>query len=145
MVTTWAYFDTSALAKRYLKEAGSVVVKRALQRYRILSSSVTALEMLSALERRRTTGELADRDALAIRTRMQKDRAYWELVEVGPLVLAEAEAVIQKTGLRTLDALHVASALVVQQTSGLTLPFITADAKQREAAERLALTVMWVE
>lgn len=145
MATTWAYFDTSALAKRYLKEAGSVVVKRALQRYRILSSSVTALEMLSALERRRTTGELADRDALAIRTRMQKDRAYWELVEVGPLVLAEAEAVIQKTGLRTLDALHVASALVVQQTSGLTLPFITADAKQREAAERLALTVMWVE
>lgn len=50
------------------------------------------------------------RDFLAIRSRLHKNRAYWELVEVGAIVLSQAEELVQKTGLRTLDALHVAPA-----------------------------------
>jgi hypothetical protein len=32
-----------------------------------------------------------------------------------------------------------------QTASGLTIPFITSDAKQRDAAQAMALTVIWVE
>jgi predicted nucleic acid-binding protein len=143
--TRWAYFDTSVLVKRYVKEEGSATARRLLQRYRFLSSAIAPVEALSALSRRRTAGELARRDFLAIRSRLHKDRSYWELVEVGAIVLSQAEELVQKTGLRTLDALHVASALSFQAASGLTIPFITADARQREAAETLALNLIWIE
>jgi predicted nucleic acid-binding protein len=141
----WAYFDTSVLVKRYVKEEGSAVARRLLQRYRFLSSAIAPVEVLSALSRRRTSGEVAPRDFLAIRSRLHKDRSYWELVEVGAIVLSQAEEVVQKTGLRTLEALHVASALAFQAASGLTIPFITADVRQRDAANNLALNLIWVE
>jgi predicted nucleic acid-binding protein len=143
--TRWAYFDTSVLVKRYVKEDGSTAARKLLQRYRFLSSAVAAVEVLSALGRRRAAGDLTQRDFLAIRSRLHKDRAYWELVEVGPIVLSQAEELVRKTGLRTLDALHVASALTFQAASSLTIPFITADARQREAAETLAFDLIWVE
>jgi predicted nucleic acid-binding protein len=103
------------------------------------------VEVLSALSRRRTAGELTQRDFLAIKSRLHKDRAYWELVEVGPIVLSQAEELVQRAGLRTLDALHVASALTFQAASGLTIPFVTADVRQRDAAESLALNLIWIE
>lgn len=145
MSARWAYFDTSILVKRYVKEEGSTTARRLLQRYRFLSSAVAPVEVWSALSRRRTAGELTPRDFLAIRSRLHKDRGYWELVEVGAIILSQAEELVQKTGLRTLDALHVASALTFQAASGLTIPFITADVRQRDAAEILALNLIWVE
>lgn len=141
----WAYFDTSVLVKRYVKEAGSGPTRRLLQRFRFLSSSITPVEAISALSRQRASGDLAPRDFLAIRSRLHKDRAYWELVEAGDPVLRQAEELVQKTNMRALDALHLASALVFQSASGLTIPFITSDTKQRDAAHILALTVIWVE
>lgn len=141
----WAYFDTSVLVKRYVREEGSMAARRLLRRYRLLSSAIAPVEVLSALSRRRTAGDLPSRDFLAIRSRLHKDRSYWELVEVGALVLSQAEELVQKTGRRTLDALHVASALTFQIASGLAVPFITADIGQRETAEELALNVVWVE
>lgn len=145
MVTRWAYFDTSVLVKRYVKEQGSTSARRLLQRYRVLSSAVTPVEIMSALSRRRKAGELTQRDFLAIRARLHKDRPYWELVEAGATVLTQAEDLVQKTGLRTLDAIHVASALTFQTASGLTIPFITADIRQRETAETFALNLVWLE
>lgn len=141
----WAYFDTSVLVKRYVKEEGSATARQLLQRYRFLSSAIVPVEVLSALSRRRTTGELTPRDFLAIRARLHKDRSYWELVEVGAIVLSQAEELVQTVGLRTLDALHVASALTFQAASSLAIPFVTADVRQREAAETLALNLIWVE
>lgn len=141
----WAYFDTSVLVKRYVKETGSSASSTLLKRYRFLSSTLTPVEALSALSRRRTAGEITQRDFFAIRSRLHKDRDYWELVEMGPIVLSRAEELVQKTGLRTLDALHVASALTFQAASGLTIPFVTADVRQREVAESLALNLIWIE
>lgn len=143
--TRLAYFDTSVLVKRYVKARGSTATRKLLQRYRFLSSAVAPVEVLSALSRRRTAGELTQRDFLAIKSRLHKDRAYWELVEVGPIVLSQAEELVQRAGLRTLDALHVASALTFQAASGLTIPFVTADVRQRDAAESLALNLIWIE
>lgn len=143
--THWAYFDTSVLVKRYVKEQGSAATRRLLQQYRFLSSAITPIEVLSILSRRRTLGALTQRDFVAIRSRLRKDRSYCELVEIGEIVLNQAEDLAQKTGLRTLDALHVASVLTFQIASGLSIPFITADARQRKAAEVLEMNLIWVE
>lgn len=66
-------------------------------------------------------------------------------MEVGEIVLNQAEELAQKTGLRTLEALHLASVLTFQAASGLTVPFITADVGQRKAAEAPGIDLIWVE
>lgn len=145
MPAPWAYFDTSVLVRRYVREPGSARARALFRRYRFLSSAIAPVEVMSALSRRRAAGELAERDFGAILSRMQKDRAYWELVEVSPRVLSQAEALIPRTALRTLDAIHVASAMVFQAASGIRIPFVTADTRQRDAAEELALNVNWMQ
>ncbi|MDF0666587.1 MAG: hypothetical protein P0119_11025 [Nitrospira sp.] len=46
-------------------------------------------------------------------------------------------------GRGTLEALHLASAVTFQAVSGLTILFMTADVRQRKAAEMLAINMIW--
>lgn len=96
MPTRWAYFDTSVLVKRYVRERGTARARSLLRRYRFLSSAVVPLE-------------------------------------------------VKRMSLRTLDAVHVASALAFETASGIRIPFVTADGRQRDAAGQVALNVVWVE
>ena len=146
MAAPWAYVDTSALLQRYIEEAGAAHSRRLLRRYRVVSSSVAPVEATSALWRRRAANDVADADLQAILRRLVDDRSHWELVDLTADVLDRAEQVIQRTGVRTLDAVHLASALAVQAASGRgrAMQFITADARQREAAAGLGLQVAWV-
>lgn len=141
----WAYLDTSVIVKRYVKEAGSLATGRLLKRFQLLSSSIMPVEAMSAFSRRRAPSDLTQRDFLAVRSRLRKDQAYWELVEVNETVLLEAEGLVKKMNVRTLDMIHLASAIVFQSESGLTIAFITGDAKQRDTARMLGLIVIWVE
>ena len=45
---------------------------------------------------------------------------------------------------KTLEALHLASALVFQAETNLRPPFVTGDTQQRRAAEALGLNVVFV-
>ena len=96
------------------------------------------------MSRRKAAGDLDERSFGAIVSRMRADRAHWELVELGAPVLGRAEQVVQEAGVRTLDALHIASALAFQELSGLRVPFITADEDQHEAARQVGLEAMWI-
>jgi uncharacterized protein len=143
-VVEWAYFDTSVLVKRYVREAGSKRARELLRHHRFLSCAIAPLEAVSAFSRRQVAGELSARNFSAIMSRLRADQGHWELVEVSASVLARAEEVIARAGVRTLDALHLAAALSFQELSGLRLPFVTADEQQREAAQQLGLQVTWI-
>ena len=54
-----------------------------------------------------------------------------------------AEDLVRRHPVRTLDAIHLAAALTFRNLSGLDVPFATADMRQREAAERTGLSVVW--
>jgi predicted nucleic acid-binding protein len=95
MAGTWAYFDTSALVKRYVSEPGSLRVGQLLRRHDFLSSALTPVELLSGLSRRRRDGDLSDRIFVALLRRIRSDRTWWELVEVGSLVLNRAAEMVQ--------------------------------------------------
>ncbi len=139
-----AYFDTSVLVKRYIREPGAARARSLMRRYRFLSSVIAPVEAMSAFCRRRAAGELSPLDYAAILRRMRADREYWELVEAAAPVLDRAEELIQQADLRTLDALHLASAMVLRAGAGVNLPFVTADARQRDAARQMELEVVWV-
>jgi hypothetical protein len=84
---SFAYFDTSAVAKPYILEPGSLQVRGLLRRHDFLSSAITPLEILSALGRRKQTGELSAKNFTAAVRRVGIDRTRWELIELGAVVL----------------------------------------------------------
>ena len=142
MASPWGYFDTSVIVKRYLGEADSSWGVALLGRHRILSSAIAPLEAVSALHKRQEMGDLTRRDLTAAFARMQRDRAYWALVKVSSEVLERAEGLIRRGGVRTLDAIHIASALSFHEESGIQLVFVTADLRQGEAARLAGLRVV---
>ncbi len=140
-----AYFDTSVLLKNYIEEAGSARARRFLRRYRVLSSIIAPVEAVSAVSRRRRAGELIATQFDTLIARLRADRVHWELVELGSRVLEQAEQLLQRAPLRALDAVHIASALIIQTDSGTALPFATADARQRDGAIGAGLHVLWID
>ena len=138
----WAYVDTSALVKRYVEEAGRREVLQLLRRYDFVASAVLPVELCSALRRRATDSTLDAQRVPAILKRVAADRAYWTLVEVGTEVLAAAGTLVATHPLRTLDAIHVASAqLFAARVTAPQLIFVSADTRQTEAAAAVGLMI----
>lgn len=138
----WAYFDTSALVKRYVDEGGRREVLQLLRRYDVVTSAILPVELRSALRRRLSDGTLDATRVMAILPRLASDRAYWTLVEIGTDVLTAAEALIATHPVRTLDAIHVASSQLFR--ARLSIPellFVSADRRQIEAARAVGLAV----
>jgi uncharacterized protein len=141
----WAYFDTSALVKRYVDEAGRREVLKLLRQHECVASAVLPVELRSALRRRVAEGTVQAARVPEILKRVSVDRAYWTLVDVGAEVLSAAEKLVAVHPLRTLDAIHVASAQVF--AAGMSEPdlmFVSADKRQTDAAAAIGLAARYI-
>ena len=65
-------------------------------------------------------------------------------MEPVPEVLAKAEEIVKDHNVRTLDAVHLASVIVIRDSIGIQLPFITADDRQLAAARDCKLETITV-
>jgi predicted nucleic acid-binding protein len=136
----WTYFDTSALVKRYIDEPGRREVLRLLRRNECVTSAVLPVELQSGLRRRVAAGSIDAARLPAILQHVAVDRTYWTLVEVGHEVLAGAEKLVATHPIRTLDAIHVASAqLFAARGSIVGLTFVSSDKRQTETAIAVGL------
>ena len=141
----WAYFDTSVLIKRYVQEASRRQVLQLLRRHVCVTSAVLPVELRSGLRHRVAEGTLDAARVPAILKRVAADRAYWTVIEVAPDVLAAAEQLVALHPLRTLDAIHVASAqLFATRLSLRTLLFVSADKRQTDVAAAIGLVAKLV-
>jgi hypothetical protein len=127
-MTSLAYVDASALTKLILDESGS----SAMRRWYVESENVTT-SLISLVETRR-----------AVR-RHRHDPAHLESVlrsvvslAVSPAVIAEASSIEPPT-LRTLDAIHIASA---RQLGAEIDAFVTYDDRLAAAARAIGLPVV---
>ena len=134
-----AYFDTSALAKHYIREAGSARVRALLTSYEFLSSAITPIELSSAIQRRHRRGEITAMNYNSIIAKINADKSFWQLIEPVPQVLSKAEDLVVSYNIRTLDSIHLASALVLQESLSMPLPFVSADNRQIDAARSCQL------
>jgi predicted nucleic acid-binding protein len=129
------YLDSSALAKLYVPEPESDTLEVFLQGRRDLMISELAItEVLSAVARRRREGTITAHQAMEIRDAVlaDADSGSFHRLDMSPVVHREAERLlfhIESVALRTLDALHVAAALL-----GLATHVVTYDARMRAAA-----------
>ena len=144
MPTPWGYFDSSVVVKRYVPESGSSLAREVIRRHAFLSSAIAPLETVSALSRRRRSGEVDQNTFNSIVSRIELDRAHWELVPIDREVLECAEGIVRNLSIRSLDAIHIASALSFQERFGNRIPFFSADERQLDAAAGAGLQVQRV-
>ena len=140
----WAYFDTSVYLKIYVKEKGSEEAKKLAAKSRILSSAILPVECLSAISRKREEGFLNDLDLSKAVNHIREGVKYAEIVNITDDVLKKAEAITLNHGGRDMDAVHIASALVFEELTGVKLTFATSDRKQLLAADRTGLKTIFV-
>lgn len=138
----WAFCDSSALIKRYVQEAGRREVLRLLRENQCVVSALLPVELRSAFRRRVAEGTIHAGRIPHILRHVAADRPYWTLVEVGADVLAAAEVLVATYPLRTLDAIHIASAqLFAARIQPQGMFFASADKRQTDAASALGLAV----
>ena len=137
----YAYFDTSALIKRYVNESGRREIVQLLRENHCVVSAILPVEVRSALRRRVAEGTLENHRIPAILKRFTADRAFWTFVEVSREVLTPAESLSAAHPLRALDAIHVASAqLFVTRIGSSAFTFVSADTRQTTVADALGMT-----
>ena len=129
------YVDSSALLKRYVDEPDSDTAESLLRSDpSLLTARHTIVEV-----RRNLTRLLDERDAAAARSAFMQDVGVLSIVELDEVTCETAAAIAELTGVRTLDALHLAAA---QRIGGPAVPFLTFDARQAQAARGLGFTVV---
>ncbi len=130
-----AYLDSSAFAKRFIEEPGSEQVDAVCGEATELGLSVLCVpEIVSALNRRRREHALARGQYDSAKRYLLEDVRDADIIHMTPAVVLSCVRVLEASPLRTLDALHVASAL----EWGADL-FVSADKRQVAAAKRAGL------
>lgn len=137
------YADTSLLTAYYCPERGSDQAQVYLTSQNSIAISwLTEVEMISALSKKVRQQTMSPGDARKIAKVFQThiDTGNYEILSIGASDYREANRFIDRfdTGLRTLDALHVALVLRANKT------LATADIKLAEATERLGGNVDFV-
>jgi predicted nucleic acid-binding protein len=137
-----AYLDTSVLAKRYLHTPVSEKVERLLDRpdLEFMLSELCLVEMESTLvQQARVRAAKIDVPTLRLRFRNDVQSGFFQLSPVDRSCVLAAQQLIAESAmpLRTLDALHLASAVQAQADT-----FITDDRQLARAAKACQLTVI---
>jgi len=107
------YLDSSALAKLYITEPGGQQVRALAEanRGRLLTSVVTWAEVVSALARSRREERISRQEYQLQRRAFTADWVALHVVSATVPVLAPAERLIERYGLRAYDAIQLCSAL----------------------------------
>lgn len=141
---SFAYLDTSTWIKLYVRESGSEVARRLIGKYRVLSSAILLTESFSALFRKKEIGEIDASELKRMAKMMKDDVRSVEIINVSDSVLGKSEEIVLTSMARTLDAIHIASALIFQNMTEIEVTFITSDRKQCEIAQEKGLKAVLV-
>lgn len=128
------YLDTSALAKRYVREPGSVQVRTLFRRHRTIAVSRLAYaELAAAVARLSREGALDDAARDLILRRLGADFSALTVVEARRAIVERVPSLVLRNPLRGFDALQLATALALYEDGG-AVDFWTADQRLAMAA-----------
>lgn len=139
------YLDASALVKLYVSELGSVLVKDAISEADLVGTSVVGrAEAAAAFAKSVRMGILKD-EALKCLQALRRDWPDLVKVQVTEIAINRADAYAWEYGLRGYDAVHLAAAVLWQETMGEPVTMATFDQALWEAAEKVGLEVYPLE
>ena len=136
------YFDASALVKRYVRETGSLVVRRLLATGIAATSRLSEVEVSSGIVRRAREGAFTAQRRDRALAALVADLPALAMVEVIPEITADARALLLRRTLRASDAIQLASCLYLQRQLGQPVPFVAFDQRLVEAAHAEGLSVV---
>jgi predicted nucleic acid-binding protein len=129
------YVDASALLKRYVQEPESDQAEKLL-----LADPTWVTARHTWVEvRRNLAGLLRGRSLATARTQFEADWKRTHVVELDETTCHLAADLAEVTGLRTLDALHLAA---LRRAGGSALTLLTFDLRQAQAARQLGVSVV---
>lgn len=135
------FFDSSAFVKRFVAEKGSDEVETLCLNASVIAlSSICFPEIISAMNRRLREKSITRKDYRLIKNRMIEEFEDIEIINIVPEVISKSVSLLEKNNLRTLDALHIASANAWKCDL-----FVSADKRQIMAAKKSGLKVKLIE
>jgi predicted nucleic acid-binding protein len=134
------YAESSAVLAWFLGEsAGREVQHHLVTADFVVTSDLTLVECDRAFHRAHLLGEISSDRFLRRREKLAELTAGWILLRLSPEIIRRARGHFPGKPIRSLDALHLASALhAIEQGDAL----LTLDQRIRECAEGLGLHVL---
>ncbi len=131
------YLDTSALAKKYISEAGSDSINKIINDTpdTPATSKITIPEMLSALNRRSRAGDIPGNKLAELEKAFGDDWNCFYIIDFHDELLPIVKRVIKKHFLKAADAVHLSSALWLRKAVKENITFVASDNALLEAAE----------
>lgn len=137
------YLDTSALVKLYVEEEGSATVREAIARADTVATTVIAyVEACAAFARRRREGRLSRGDYRRTIQDLESDWDHYLLLEVTSELIRRAADLTAIYPLRAYDAMHLASAKVLQERLQGPIFFACWDSNLSTRAKREGLSLV---
>jgi uncharacterized protein with PIN domain len=137
------FWDTSALVPLLLAERETARAERWLREDAgVVVWTLTRVELLSALARRRRREPAAAQRLHAARRELLAAWARWSEVTAIDLVRRHAERLVETHPLRAARALQLGAALAAAEHDPATLDFVTLDRQQAVAAEHEGFHVL---
>jgi predicted nucleic acid-binding protein len=139
------YAESSAVLAWLLDESAAPQVRKSLASAdMVVASDLTIVECDRVLHRAAALGDLTEADAADRRAHLATAASHWHVLRIGPEVVERARQSFPGPPIRTLDAIHLASALVARSAiAGLEL--LSLDERIRRAASMLGVRVQPVQ
>jgi len=133
------FFDTSGLIKNYIDETGTDKVVEILNKSdRIYVAETTYLECISTLRRLSVNNLINEDQYLILKKEIKTDFSYFSIISSNE-INKNAELMIERYQLKTLDSIQLGSALFEKGVIDL---FVCSDNKLLNAADYEGLKIL---
>jgi predicted nucleic acid-binding protein len=136
------YAESSAVLAWLLDESSAAEVRRLLASADIIvTSDLTLIECSRVLIRAVALGELSEAEAADRRAHLANAAARWHILHIASEIIDRSKQPFPDEPIRTLDALHLASALTARAAiAGLEI--LSLDERVRKSAKKLGLPLL---
>jgi uncharacterized protein len=135
------YLDSSALVKRYIREAGSDLVQTAIRSDPYVATSImSVVEVRAAIAAAVRAGRIPD--VASVLTAFRNHREQYLMIGVNARLVDEAAEVAERHALRGYDAVQLASALTAARATSGAIRFGAFDRTLHRAASAEGLALL---
>ncbi|MGA1865461.1 MAG: type II toxin-antitoxin system VapC family toxin [bacterium] len=133
-----AFFDSSALAKRYIDESGSERIESICLKAEMIGVSIICMpEIISALCRLKRESVITQNQYNNAKQALFNDLKDAMVCNITPSVIRQSIKILEENSIRAMDALHLGCALEWKASV-----FVSSDLKQISSAQNAGLKII---
>lgn len=133
--------SSAALAWLLEQNHGELVAETLAEAELVIASDLTLIECDRVLIRAVVLDELQESDAVERQARLNAVAAHWTLLTLDEATIERARRPFPAEPVRTLDAIHLATALTARKALS-DLAMVSLDDRIRKAADRLGFLLL---